>query len=66
MNTGATAPVKRESAAGAPHREGAMALFAEIGAALLAATLAGAATPGLALADEAPAGAAFRCDRGVN
>ena len=65
MNTGATAPVKRENAAGAP-RQGLLALFAEIGPALLATTLAGAATPSLASGDEAPAGAARRRNRGVN
>jgi hypothetical protein len=43
-----------------------LALFAEIGPALLAITLAGAATPSLASGDEAPAGAARRRNRGVN
>ena len=66
MNTGAAAPVKRQGAAGAPRREGVMTLFAKIGAALHAAMLAGAAAPSLAMADQAPAGAALRRDRGVN
>ena len=66
MNTGAASPVKRESAASAPRREGVMTLFAKIGAALRAAVLAGAAAPRLASADQAPAGAALRRDRGVN